>query len=209
MARKKKQVVNTDVFGFNIKDFGEEQQREYLKRIAARANKRLQRIRYADIYSYAAERARKDLAVRGRKTFSSAKTLSPDQVLDEIMLIEAFLSHQTSLVSNVKKIRAKAFDKLSNRMKELYGTDISVIEDKTKFYRFLNSQEFKDIAKMVPSDQIIDDIAESMRDDKLTLEQIIDSYKEFSGKTRSLKEVKKARRNMIKSGSSKGKKSKK
>lgn len=137
-----------DVWGFNPRELGEEQQRQYLSNIVQRANKRMYRLEKSGKFSYALQRAQKELSSKGRKHFTT-RGLSSKEVMDEIMLVEAFLAHKSSLVSELKKIQKRAFITLKEKMKREYGSDFEGVDiEKESFYKFLNTRAFEDLAKL-------------------------------------------------------------
>lgn len=178
--KRKTQSELNDVFGFNPREMTMDQKQQYLRKVVERANKRITRLNKSGIYSYALNRAQAELAREGRKRFSYKRPKTEHQIIREIYMVESFLSLESSLVSNVKKIQDKAFNTLSRKL-ESKGVNVKDIKlNKNDFYRFLNSQEFKDIAEKYGSDWVVEDITRTMESNKkITLDQIIKDYEEF------------------------------
>lgn len=178
--KRKTQSELNDIFGFNPREMTLDQKKQYLKRIAERANKRITRLNTSGIYSYALQRAQSELAREGRKRFSYKRPKTEHQIIREIYMIESFLSLESSLVSNVKKIQDKAYNTLAKNL-EKKGVHVKDIKlNRNDFYRFLNSQEFKDLADKYGSGWVVEDITRTMDSNKkITLDQIIKDYEEF------------------------------
>lgn len=184
---------NNDYFGFNPRELSLEQQRQYLRTLVQRANKRMQRLAKADIYSYAYNRAERELARVGRTRFSY-KIKSPAGIINEIYLAEAFLAHESSFVRNVRGLQDRAFKTLTSRLKHQSGIRLDEIKlNRNAFYKFLNSQQFKDMANKYGSDWVIEDMARALEDEKVSLDDVIAEYQEFMKEDLPLDAVEKKR----------------
>lgn len=198
MARRKNDINEDDYFGFNPRELSLEMQKQYLKKIVMRANKRMQRLANADVYSYAYYRAERELARVGRTRFSY-NVKNPADVINEIYLVEAFLSHDSSYVRNVRELQQKAFNTLALKLRKQGGVRLDEIKlNRNQFYKFLNSQQFKDMANKYGSDWIIEDMARALENDTRTLNDVIEEYKQFMKEDLPLEAVSLKRNGAIK-----------
>lgn len=181
---------------FNPHEMSIDMQKQYLKTIVNRANKRMQRLHNAGLYSYAYTRARRELEKKGRTRFSYRIT-EPGQILDEIFLVEAFLAHESSLTKQVKKMQYVAFQSLNSKLKFNGFPQIpqSQMQD---LYQFFNSQQFRDMADEYGSDYVIEDISAALEDNKISLADVIKQYEDFMQEKLPLEALQQLRKGAIK-----------
>lgn len=177
MARKKKQDYS-DVFGFDLYEMSMKDLKAYVKKRAENTNRQLRRIEDAGIYSWAYARTMKELG--GRKRFRYGFD-TREKLIKELRLIEAFSSHESSKIKNLRKIQNRAYEKLRSRILKEKGIDIADIKhfDQNTFYRFLNSKEGKDLLSQYGSGDVIDDIVTQMYERKIKLDDVVEDYKDF------------------------------
>lgn len=177
MAKRKKKD-NTDAFGFDLYEMSMKDLKTYVKKKAQSANRQLRRIEDAGIYSWAYARTMKEMASRKRFRYGFD---SREKLIKELRLIEAFSSHESSKIKNLRSIQVKAYKKLRERLLKDKDIDIADLDyfDQNTFYRFLNSREGKDLIDKYGSDDVVEDIVQQMSERKLRLEDIVLDYKDF------------------------------
>lgn len=198
MANKRIKQSDTNIWGFNPREMGLDMQKQYLKKIVQRANKRMQRLEKSNLYSYAYQRAERDLSFLNRTRFSYRQK-TPEDIINEIYRVEAFLAHESSLVQNVRKLQTRAFETLAVRINSTNGIDIRGLNlNRNDFYRFLNSQQFKDMSGRYGSDWVIEDMARALdTDPQSTIKDVIKEYNDFMKEDLPLEAVDMKRRGAI------------
>lgn len=179
---KRKLRLNYDnVFAINPYEISIRDLKKNLELKVRRANQRMREIEKAGNYSYAYQAAMRELDRQGRRRFSYAGK-EREELIKKLYLVEAFLSHETSKVRELRKIQERAYETLSEKVKERTKIDLKKLNlNRNDFYRFLNSKEGKDLLNEYGSTQVIDDIANALQDKKIKLEDVIEQYKEFMG----------------------------
>ena len=179
MSRKKQKLdYNDNYYGFNPRELSLDQKQQYLRKIVERANKRITRINQSGRYSHAYAITRKELERQGRKRFSYKRPKTEHEINREIVMVESFLNMETSLVSNVKRIQQKAYLSLKAKLARKGYANFEI--NQNDFYRFMSSQEFKDMAADYGSNWVVEDIAKAVEGNrKITIDELVEQYKEF------------------------------
>lgn len=197
MATRKTKIDYEKVFSINPYEMSISDLKKNLERKVRRANERMRQIEKVGIYSYAYQASMRELDRQGRRRFSYAGTEREDLVR-KLYQVEAFLSHETSRVKELRKIQERSYETLSAKVQKRTDIDLRELNlNRNDFFRFLNSQEGKDFIKEYGSAQVIDDIATALQDRKLKLEDVIEQYKEFMGTHLPLEAVEYKRRGRI------------
>lgn len=178
---RKTKIDYNKVFSVNPYEISTPDLKKMVERKVRIANKRLLRIERSGYYSYAYNRAMKELQAVGRRRFSYAGK-EHGELIKKLYQVEAFLEHQTSTVTQIKKLQERAYDKIANAVKSRTGIDMKQLNlNRNEFYAFLNSKEGKDMVGDYGSEQIQDDIAMALKDRSLKLSDVLEQYKEFMG----------------------------
>lgn len=182
MSRRKYRRYNEeprDIFDYNKYDMSLDQKKQYLRKIVERANKRITRINKAGVYSHALKLAQLELRRVNRKRFSYKSPKTEFAIDREIAMTESFLNMESSYVKNIKLIQDKAFTKLINKLQKK-GYDQLAKVNRNDFYRFLSSQEFKDMSNRYGSGWVVEDIAMHVESNKkLDIDELMDTYADF------------------------------
>lgn len=196
MARKVK-IDYEKVFSINPYEMSIGDLKKNLEKKVRRANERMRAIEKAGNYSYAYQAAMRELDRQGRRRFSYAGNNREDLV-KKLYQVEAFLSHETSKIRELRRIQERAYETLAEKARKRTGIDLRELNlNRNDFYRFLNSTEGKDFIKEYGSKQVIDDIATALTDKTLKLEKVIDQYREFMGTHLPLEAVEYKRKGKI------------
>lgn len=179
---KRRLKLNYDkIFSVNPYEISIRDLKKNLEVKVRRANQRMREIERAGNYSYAYNVAMRELDREGRRRFSYAGK-EREELIKRLYQVEAFLSHETSKVRNLRKIQERAFESLSREVEKRTDIDITELNlNRNDFYKFLNSREGKDLIGEYGSQQVIDDIARAMKDRTIKLEDVLKDYKEFMG----------------------------
>lgn len=181
MAKRRKieNYWDDDVFGANPYTLPVSQQRQYLKTIAQRANKRMYRLEGAnkENTSYAYRMAKKELNRLNRKRFSYK--VKDKDIIKEILLAQAFLTSGSSTITELNEIHAKAWNTLKLRLK---GNGLNLEEigiSRDDFYNFLNRKEWKQLAEKYGSEYILEDFVEALTVYNESPEDVLKEYSDI------------------------------
>lgn len=115
----------------------------------------------------------------GGRRFSESKTYkkSDFKLKQEITVLEEFLKMQSSTVGGSRRREEKIKEKF--REKEVSED----IVQSPEFWRFLNSETFKNLVSETLDSEDIIDIIERASDDGQSIEQIVNTFNNWKGRT--------------------------
>lgn len=133
--------------------------------LAKQANNRMRALEKAGLDFYAYDIAADYLRLQGKKKdhprFSEQLNPKGVDLRREITVLQGFLSMPTSTVAGMKKVEAKRVQtfgdwkpKAQKNNKRYKGIDLSAQAQTKVFYKFLNSEAFKNLRKFYSSEQI-------------------------------------------------------
>ena len=176
---------------------------EMRARLAKNANQRLRELEDAglDFYAYdiVADYLRTHRPEADKVRFSQSKNYlsgkeSEAALKAEISKLQAFLTSESSTVSGQKRIEARRIETFGNwKPKDVQanykGLDMSKQAQTKQFYRFLNSQTFKNLRKVFSSEQIFRAYKEGSVDGSRNQRKIQKAMKDYieSSEVKSIK----------------------
>ncbi len=176
---------------------------EMRARLAKNANQRLRELEDAglDFYAYdiVADYLRTHRPEADKVRFSQSKNYlsgkeSEAALKAEISKLQAFLTSESSTVAGQKRIEARRIETFGNwKPKDVQanykGLDMSKQAQTKQFYRFLNSQTFKNLRKVFSSEQIFRAYKEGSVDGSRNQRKIQKAMKDYieSSEVKSIK----------------------
>lgn len=176
---------------------------EMRARLAKNANQRLRELEAAglDFYAYdiVADYLRTHRPEADKVRFSQSKNYlsgkeSEAALKAEISKLQAFLTSESSTVAGQKRIEARRIETFGNwKPKDVQanykGLDMSKQAQTKQFYRFLNSQTFKNLRKVFSSEQIFRAYKEGSVDGSRNQRKIQKAMKDYieSSEVKSIK----------------------
>lgn len=176
---------------------------EMRARLAKNANQRLRELEDADLDFYAydivADYLRTHRPEADKVRFSQSKNYlsgeeSESALKAEISKLQAFLTSESSTVAGQKRIEARRIETFGNwKPKDVQsnykGLDMSKQAQTKQFYRFLNSQTFKNLRKVFSSEQIFRAYKEGSVDGSRNQRKIQKAMKDYieSSEVKSIK----------------------
>lgn len=156
-------------YNFNWRNLTAEQMKQVLDQFSKTANRRIRRLKEKGIDFYDTYEIGKWLKSIGRKTLpnSKSKNMNHAAVMNNLEIIQRFLTNRNSTLSGLKTISDNIYDKVQARLEkflpEEYKNNKEII-DKNKFYNFLHSDAFKQAREKIDSDLIVADYANYWQD---------------------------------------------
>lgn len=171
----------------SISQMPDEMKRQAVSSLAKRANQRLRELENAGRTQYAYSYAQKYAGTKDKPRYpENAGKLSAHKLEYALRELERFLNAESSTLTGLKKIDAKVVQSFED-------SGIHIV-NKTQFFNFLSSKQFKTLCKMVDSDQIIEDFTQAM-DDGYTASEIRKQYDEFLNSDMTFEQIAERREN--------------
>ena len=151
---KKKRTINKyDIADFDYKSKTELQKE--LKRLTNLANSRLRNLEKSGYTQHAYRYASKALGKEKPRYKARLKTSRAD-LRFQIGKVLEFINKQTSTITGEKEVLAKS----TEWAESIVGEDRQTIDD---FFDFLSSQQFKDLSKVMDSNQVVEMYSQNIK----------------------------------------------
>ena len=145
---------------------------ELNKKYAKRANERLRQFKKQDMSSYAVKQAKSYLKEHGRKSFTTSKKQTVDELESNLSALTRFLNSQTASLKGEKERREKIIQDLEG--------DGYTINDPDALFDFFETEAWSDIKHLGSGDKLTEALEKIENGAKI--DDLIKLYNEYLDK---------------------------